>query len=105
MMSETIKTYREQTYGDLYQFRFVQIGANAWDTYILSHPNNPRGGRPEDTHILVHNKLCVTQQANSLERAIANALYWIIYFSRYIRTGDTRQVNARAYIKDGGCHA
>ncbi len=99
-MSVEVKTFLSKKYGDRYRFRFQKEGAT-WGVYVESHPSNPWGGGAHDTHILAGNRLCLTEQPQSMERAVALCLTWINYYSQYIRTGSTIQQKVRAHINDG----
>lgn len=101
-MSKTItKSFVETTYGDAYTFRFEDTGAY-WVIFILKHPPNPIGGGAHKTHILAGNQLCIVtgREPKTLQAAVACSCEFIVYFSRYIRTGDTVQSKIRCDLKD-----
>lgn len=92
-----IRAFRETTHGDEYKFRFEEK-KSGFNVYVVSHPENPRGGTEVDTHILAGNKLCLEPKPKTMEKALGGAFYWMVYFSNYIRTGVTDQPGARAHV-------
>ena len=101
MLTKTIN-FRNQTYGDLYRLRFEgpRDAGDIWKAFVEKRPHNPRSSDPKATHILSGNQLCFTEKPRSKERVKALALAWILYYSKYVRTGETRQPSIRAHINE-----
>lgn len=73
---------------DAYTIDFRQSDGTV-KLFALKHPPNPYGGGVTDHHLYSTDEICVAagHEPQTMDEAIAIALYWCEGWSAYIRTG------------------
>jgi len=99
-MSVITKQYRETTYGDRYTIEYHPQRDGTWKMFCYEHPYNPFSTLVNDCHLYSSGEVCVSSsyRVDSLDKAKAIATFWIDGYSRYIRTGEFYNGQARINV-------